>query len=177
MNENKRFETLKNEILHRAHENGACKEQYGRAYKSENFAELMEVLRDNFDWACNNKVLDAEIIEKYKEDFAEGKIYANTDISEGFLLASGNATVRAWDNATVRALDNATVRASGNATVVASGNATVVAWDNATVRAWGNAYITSYATIECKLSDNAIHRIRKTNTIRYASDGLKFEKV
>ncbi|EGK03287.1 hypothetical protein, partial [Dysgonomonas mossii] len=82
--------------------------------------------------------------------------------------ASGNATVRASDNATVRACDNATVEASGNATVRASGNATV--------EASGNAYITSYYTIECILSDNSIYRIRESNTIKFASDEIKFEK-
>ncbi|KGN75970.1 hypothetical protein HQ40_03995 [Porphyromonas gulae] len=99
--------------------------------------------------------------------------------------AWGNATVHAWDNATVQAWDNATVRAWGNATVQASDNATVHAWDNATVHAWDNAtvqasdnaYITSYDIIECRLSDKAIHRIRETNTIRVASDALKFEKI
>ncbi len=99
--------------------------------------------------------------------------------------ASGNATVEAWDSATVQASGNATVRASGNATVEAwgnatvqaSGNATVEAWGNATVQASGNAYITSYDIIECRLSDKAIYRIRGANTIRFASDALKFEMV
>jgi len=79
--------------------------------------------------------------------------------------AWGNATVRAWGNATVRASDNATVRAWGNATVEASDNATVRAWGNATVEAWGNAFISSYALIECKLSEKAIYRNTQNNTI------------
>ena len=141
----KSFESLKEEILRRAKEASACKPEYGRAYQSENYEQLMEVLRDNFHWACRNGVLDAGIIEQYKEEFAEGKIYLNVSVTEGFLLA--------WDNATVEA----------------SGNATVEAWDN--------AYITSSYTIECKLSDKAIYRIRETNTIRYNSDVIQFEKV
>ena len=99
--------------------------------------------------------------------------------------AWGSATVRAWDSATVRAwgsatveaCDSATVRAWGSATVQASGNATVEACDSATVEASGSAYVTSYSTIECSLSDKAIYRIRETNTIRFVSEKLKFEKI
>ncbi|WP_294552964.1 hypothetical protein, partial [uncultured Bacteroides sp.] len=74
------------------------------------------------------------------------------------------------------AYGNATVEAYGNATVEAYGNATVEAYGNATVEAYGNAYVSSLYVIECKLSDNAIHRIRVSNTIRYASDAINFEK-
>jgi hypothetical protein len=227
------FNKLKNEILRRAKEARACTAEYQRAYQSNDCVELMQVIKDNFHFAVNNKVIDPSLIESCKDQFNANGIYCNVDVSDGFLLASGNATVRAWgnatvrawgsatveasgnatveasgnatvraldnatveasgnatvralDNATVRASDNATVRASDNATVEAWGNATVEAWDSATVRAgdnatveaWDNAYVTSYHTIECKLRDNAIYRIRESNTVRYVSDEIKFEKV
>jgi hypothetical protein len=168
----------------------------------------MTVIKDNFGFAVVNKVIDPSLIEAHKDEFTANQIYCNVDVATGFLLASGNATVRAsgnatvrasgnatveasdnatveaWDNATVRASDNATVRAWGNATVRASDNATVRASDNATVRASDNAtvrasdnaYITSYFTIECKLSGDAIYRIRESNTVRYVSDNIRFEK-
>ena len=47
---------------------------------------------------------------------------------------------------------------------------------NATVEAWGNSYCTSYTLLECKLSDNAIYRVRSTNTIYYTNDDIRFEK-
>ena len=108
------------------------------------------------------------------------------------VVAYGNATVVAYDNATVVAYGNATVVAHGNATVKADGNATVEAHDNATVKAYDsatvvayesatveaydNTYCTSYSAIECKLSDNAIYRLRSTNTVYFASDEIKFNK-
>jgi hypothetical protein len=179
------FKEFKKEILRRAKEANACTEQYRRAYQSNDLVELMQVIKDNFDFAVRRKVIDPSLIETHKEQFNANQIYCNVDVSEGFLLASGNVTVKAWGNATVEASGNATVEAWGNATVEAWdnatvkawGNATVEAWDNATVKAWGNAYITSRYTIECKLSDNAIHRIRESNTVRYVSDNIKFEKV
>lgn len=45
---NTNFETIKSEILRRAKEAHACTEQYSRAYKSENMAQLCAVIKDNF---------------------------------------------------------------------------------------------------------------------------------
>ena len=227
-----KFEEIKQEILRRAHGAGACKEQYERAYKAETMAGLCRVIKDNWGWYCILYVVTPDLLEKYREEFAEQQIYVNVDTDNGFLLASGNATVaasgnatveawgnatveasgnatveawgnatveasdnatveawgnatvRAWDNATVwasgnatvRAWDNATVRASHNATVRASGNATVRAWGNATVEAWGDVYCSSYSMLKCKLSGHALHKVRSTNTVYFASDDIKFVK-
>ena len=212
---NTNFEIIKSEILRRAKEAQACTEQFSRAYKSENMAQLCTVIKDNFWWACNNKVLTVDLLEQYKIEFAEHEIYVNVSVERGFMLcdnatvkACGNATVEACGNATVKACGNATVKAWDNATVKAWGNATVEAWDSATVEAWGSAtveawgsatvkacgnatvkacdsatveacgsaYCTSFSTIECKLSDNAIYRVRSSNIVYYASDDIKFEK-
>jgi len=212
---NTNFETIKSEILRRAKEAHACTEQFSRAYKSENMAQLCTVIKDNFWWACNNKVLTVDLLEQYKIEFAEHEIYVNVSVERGFMLcdsatvkaygsatveaygsatvkAYDSATVEAWGSATVKAYDRATVEAWGSATVEAWGSATVEAWgsatvkaygsatvkayDSATVEAWDNAYCTSYSTIECKLSDNAIYRVRSSNIVYYASDDIKFEK-
>ena len=129
------FKELKEEIIKRAKAADACTSEYKRAYKSESFEELLQVIKDNFDFAVRRKVIDIELIKLYENEFNNNKIYGNIDISEGYLLV-----------------------------------------DNATVRASGNAYITSYYTIECILSDNSIYRIRESNTIKFASDEIKFEK-
>ena len=196
-----RFDELKKIILERAHAAEACREQYGRAYKAENLADLMKVVRDNFYWAVNNSVIDGELIDTYKAEFNEGKIWHNENISEGCLLASDSATVRAYGSATVRAYGSATVVASGSATVEAygsatveaSGSATVIAYDSATVeaygsatvrasgsatvRAYGSAYICSWSVKECQLNDHAVYRIMESNTIRYVDPNIKFEKI
>ena len=209
------FNLIKDEILRRAKEARACAEQYARAYKAETMQDLCNVIKDNFDWAYRNMVIDTALLMLYRDDFAKNGIFVNTSVSKGYLLcdnatvrAYGNATVRAYGNATVEALGNATVRACDNATVEAWGNATVEAWgnatveacdnatvealgnatveacdnatveacDNATVEALGNAYVSSYAIVECKLSENAIYRVRSTQTVFYASDNITFKK-
>ena len=191
MTQKTNFEAIKAEILNRAKAARACTEQYGRAYKSETLQELCNVIKDNFHWCFDNKVITPDLLMQYREDFAQNDIFINISVQSGFLLcdnatveawgnatveARGNATVKACDNATVEAWGNATVKAWGNATVKAWGNATVEACDNATVEARGNAYCTSYCAIECKLLDNAIYRVRSTNTIYYSSDKINFIK-
>ena len=185
------FEDIKAEILNRAKAAKACIEQYSRAYKSETLQELCSVIKDNFNWCFNSKVITSNLLMQYREDFAQNDIFINISVRSGFLLcdnatveAWGNATVKAWGNATVKAWDNATVEAWGNATVEAWGNATVEAYDNVTVEAWGNAtvkacdnaYCTSRCIIECKLSNNAIYRVKSTNTVYYSSDNINFIK-
>ena len=171
-----KFEEIKQEILRRAHGAGACKEQYGRAYKAETMARLCRVIKDNWNWCCDNAVVTLDLLEKCRDEFAEQQIYVNVDTDNGFLLASGNTTVEASGNATVRAWDNATVEALDNATVRASDNTTVRAWGNATVEAWGDVYCSSYSMLKCKLSGHALHKVRSTNTVYFASDDIKFVK-
>ena len=122
--------------------------------------------------ACGNATVKAW-------DNATVKAWDNATVEawgNATVKACGNATVEAWDNVTVEAWGNATVEAWDNATVKAWDNATVKAWDNATVEAWDNAYCTSHCIIECKLSNNAIYRVKSTNTVYYSSDNINFIK-
>jgi hypothetical protein len=209
------FHEFKDEILRRDKEASACATEYRRLLQSNNFSELMRVIKDNFGFACEKKVIDSSLIEAYKEEFNKNQIYCNVDISTWedlvrYLLVSGSATVKvcnsgrvtveAFDNATVkvdelcvivRAHDSVTVnvlsgviKAWDDVSVNASGGI-IEAWDNvtvkasgdATVEASGDAYVTSYLIIDCKLSENAIYRLREYNKIRYAGDDIKFKKL
>ena len=169
-----RFDELKKIILERAHAAEACREQYGRAYKAENLADLMKVVRDNFYWAVNNSVIDGELIDTYKAEFNEGKIWHNENISEGCLLASdsatviasGSATVRAYGSATVEAYDSATVEAYGSATVEAYGSATVIAYGSATVEASGSATVRAYGSATVEAYDSATVEAYGSATVR-----------
>ncbi|WP_221405443.1 hypothetical protein, partial [Dysgonomonas mossii] len=167
------FKELKEEIIKRAKAADACTSEYKRAYKSESFEELLQVIKDNFDFAVRRKVIDIELIKLYENEFNNNKIYGNIDISEGYLLvdnatvrAWGNATVRAWGNATVEAWGNATVEASGNATVEASGNATVRASDSATVEASGNATVRASGNATVEAWGNATVEASGNATVR-----------
>ena len=188
-----RFEEFKTTILERAKKECACKEQYSRALKSDTFEDLMSVIKDNFLWATENKIIDPILINEYKQEFNGNNIWCNENARNGFLLLTGNTTAEATGNTTVRATDNTTVEAYGNTTVEAYGNATVRAYDNTTVRAtdnttveaygnttveaYDNAYIHSYYIIECKLKDNSIYRLISENKIFYPEESaIKIEK-
>ena len=155
------FEEIKNEILERARKARACSGQYKRAYQSENIETLCDVIKDNFWWCCRNDVLDGELIDNYGEIFSENKIYHNVSVKNGFLLVSGNSTVKAYGNSTVKAYNISTVEA----------------YDNSTVEAYNKSYINCCSTVECVIKDNSIVRRWDLNTIQYASDKLKFEKI
>ena len=163
-----RFEQFKNELLARAKAADACAEQYSRALHAETMDSLLAVVRDNFRWAVCNNVLTGEFINEWKDEFATGNIWHNCNVENGYLLATEGR---------FEAYDNSSVEARGNSSVEARGNSSVVAYDNSSVEARGNSYTTSYDVIECKLNEHAIHRIRKTNTIRYADKDMKFELV
>lgn len=109
MEKDTRFEGLKAEILRRAKEAQACVPEYSRAYKVETLQELMEVVKENFYWCCAHGVITPELVAEHEEEFEWNGIYANKSVKSGYILASGTATVEAWDNATVRAWGNAYV--------------------------------------------------------------------
>ena len=102
-----RFEEFKTTILERAKKECASKEQYQRALKSGTFEDLISIIKDNFQWSINHKIIDPILIKEYKEEFHGNGICCNENICNGFLLATGNATVEAYGNATVRATGNA----------------------------------------------------------------------
>ena len=186
------FKEFKEEILKRAKEKEACSDEYKAAYKSVDFSELFLVISDNFNWVCEEKVIDIPLLEKLNEDIlTENRFYINKSSNNGFIMAdsatvsawdsatvraSGSATVSAWGSATVSASDSATVRASDSATVSASDSATVSAWGSATVRAsgsatvsaWGSATVRAWgsAYIDAK-NDNIEHKISDRVILRY----------
>ena len=90
-----KFEEFKKEILIRAKNVSACQSQYERAYKSVTFAELFTVIKYNFNYCCNNKIIDGEILTTVKEQAKESDIFVNESTKTGFLFAGGNATVEA----------------------------------------------------------------------------------
>jgi len=155
-----KFNEIKEVILQRAKNNNACVEEFKEAFKSNSMSELCQVLKDNFNWGCNNGVITPDIIDLYAVEFAECEIWHNVNVKCGFLLTSGSSTVEASGSSTVRAFGSSTVRASGSSTVEAS----------------DSSYTYCSSFIECKISNKAIIRRCDTNTIEYCSDDLSIVK-
>jgi len=160
------FQEIKNKIICSAKESNACKTEFNRALNSKDIQELLKVVKDNFNYCCNNKIITKDLLEEIgKEVCEENDLFLNVSTNKGYLFAdsatvrawgsatvraSDSATVEAWDSATVEAWGSATVEAWGSATVRASDSATVEAWDSATVEAWGSATVRAWgsATVE-----------------------------
>ena len=196
-----RFEELKKEILIRAHKAEACREEYGRAYGAETLDALMEVVRDNFNWCCNNDVLDGDIIDRYKAEFNAGKIWHNeARVTDGMLLLDNssavlrdnssavlldnssaelrdNSSAELLDNSSAVLLDNSSAVLRDNSSAVLLDNSSAVLRDNSSAVLWENSYGMSYSIKECKLHDHAIYRILQTNEVRYVDENIRFVKV
>ena len=180
-----RFEELKKEILIRAHKAEACREQYGRAYGAETLDALMEVVRYNFDWCCNNDVLDGDIIDRYKAEFNAGKIWHNeARVTDGMLLLDnssaelwGNSRAVLWENSSAVLRGNSRAELRENSSAVLRENSSAVLRENSSAVLRENSYGISYSIKECKLHDHAIYRIRETNEVRYVDENIRFVKV
>jgi hypothetical protein len=110
-----------------------CATAYGRACQSKSFADLAQVIKDHFHYAVKHGIIDASLISKNKEEFAENNIYCNENVFSGFLLACGDAHVEAWDNSRVEASGYAYILNYTNSGVDAGGYAIVRDYSNNTI--------------------------------------------
>ena len=104
--ETKNFESSKNEILKRAKEANACSDQYGRAYKADSVPSLLEIIKDNINFAYNNMGVDAKVLSDLfsENDLKASHIYTKgehfLELREGehkiILLDSSSANVETW---------------------------------------------------------------------------------
>ena len=133
----KTFEELKEELLTRAKNAGACQSGYAMGLRSNTKADLLKAITENWFWVLRDaKIVDAEYLEDNftEEELSQAGIYTkNTHKVITASFACGSATVKAYDSATVKAYDSATVNAYDSATVKA--------YDSATVKAYDNSYV------------------------------------
>ena len=141
----KAFEELKEDLLTRAKNAGACQRDYAMGLRSETKADLLIAITENWFWVFRDeKIVDAEYLEDNftEEELLQAGIYIRgIHKVKTSSFAFGSATVEAFGSATVEAYDSATVEAFGSATVEAYDSATVKAYDSATVKAFGNSYV------------------------------------
>ena len=105
------FEEFKEFIVARCKENSACQPEFMRILSSENFEEILTVLKDNYNWCWNNSLFNAEEIKQIDNEvlIANGFYYdyngvidsKNTVYIYGGTIQDvrGNATIQnVWDN-------------------------------------------------------------------------------
>ena len=148
------FEELKQELLNRAKNAGACATGYKMGLESQSKPDLLKAITANWFWVLRtSRIIDAAFLEENftEEELSEAGIYTKEhhEVSSAS-FACDSATVEAYGSATVKACGSATVEACGSATVEACGSATVKAYDSATVEAYDSATVEAYgsATVE-----------------------------
>ena len=155
----KTFEELKEELLTRAKNAGACQSGYAMGLRSNTKADLLKAITENWFWVLRDaKIVDAEYLEDNftEEELSQAGIYTkNTHKVITASFACGSATVNAYGSATVNAYDSATVKAYDSATVKAYDSATVKAYDSATVKACGSATVEAYDSATVEAYDSA----------------------
>ena len=117
----KTFEKLKEELLTRAKNAGACQSGYAMGLRSNTKADLLKAITENWFWVLRDaKIIDAEYLEDNftEEELSQAGIYTkNTHEVRTASFACGSATVKAYGSATVEAYDSATVEAYDNSYV------------------------------------------------------------
>ena len=144
----KTFEDVKEELLQRAREAGACQKGYKMGLEANSKQELLKAITANWRWVLYDvKIVNAKYLEENftQDELNEAGIYTcGTHETRTVSFACGSATVKAYDSATVEAYDSATVKAYDSATVKAYDSATVKAYDSATVKACDSATVKAY---------------------------------
>ena len=155
----KTFEDVKEELLQRAREAGACQKGYKMGLEANSKQELLKAITENWQWVLYiKKIVDAKYLEENftQDELNEAGIYTcGTHETRTVSFACGSATVEAYGSATVEAYDSATVKAYDSATVKAYGSATVKAYDSATVKAYDSATVKAYDSATVEAYDSA----------------------
>jgi hypothetical protein len=117
----KTFEELKEDLLTRAKNAGACQRGYAMGLRSETKADLLIAITENWFWVFRDeKIVDAEYLEDNftEEELLQAGIYIRgIHKVKTSSFAFGSATVEAFGSATVKAYGSATVEACGDSYV------------------------------------------------------------
>ena len=101
----KTFEELKEELLTRAKNAGACQSGYAMGLRSNTKADLLKAITENWFWVLRDaKIIDAEYLEDNftEEELSQAGIYTkNTHKVRTASFACGSATVEAYENSYV----------------------------------------------------------------------------
>ena len=166
----KTFEELKEELLTRAKNAGACQSGYAMGLRSNTKADLLKAITENWFWVLRNaKIIDAEYLEDNftEEELSQAGIYTkNTHEVRTASFACGSATVKACGSVTVEAYDSATVKAYDSATVTAYDSVTVTAYDSATVKACGSVTVKACDSVTVKAYDSVTVEAYDSATVK-----------
>jgi hypothetical protein len=154
----KTFETFKNYIVTKAKELNACEEQFKKAYKSENYQELLKVITDNANWCYSNKLVNTEILANVPdEELVEANIYVNKQnvIQEEGLAYYYSSTSEHYDSSTSKHYDSSTSEHYGSSTSKHYDSSTSEHYDSSTSKHYDSSTSEHYGSSTSKHYDSS----------------------
>jgi len=138
------FSDFKKFITKRAEETNACEDEYERVINSNNFVDLLQVIKDNYRWCFNNFLFTKEDVLKYvpQKTLLDNGFYYDYSgelLNDKIAVVYDSTIQNVWGNETIQDV-------RGNATIQN-------VWDNATIQ-----NVRDNATIQ-DVRDNATYRI------------------
>ena len=112
--ENQTFKEFKDFIKNQGKKANACEEQYKRVLASETFEELLQVIKDNYNWCYSNNIFTKEELMNYvpNQTLLDNGFYYNYS---GELLNDKVAVL--YDSTIQNVRDNTTIQdVRGNTT-------------------------------------------------------------
>jgi hypothetical protein len=201
----KSFEDFKTDFTADCKAHSACQPEFKKVLVSENWRQLLAVIKANMQWCVNEGVItlqvlanvpDAELlaVDIYlnKNDLELNKQECELFNSTATLWGNSTATLRENSTATLRENSTATLRENSTATLWGNStatlwenstatlweNSTATLWENSTATLWGNSYIDIYEYGKAvSINDNSICRERSTGKIYLSNNKLEIVYV
>ena len=183
----KSFENFKNYILINAKEKDACSSQIKEAETTINFTQLLGVIKNNANWCYVNKLVNADILEKYvpdiellsaniyvkKERIVQNNglclYYSSTSKHYGSSTSEhyGSSTSEHYGSSTSEHYDSSTSKHYGSSTSKHYESSTSKHYESST---FGSVYILKDTSI---IHDQAIIRERLTNKVYFKKSAFE----
>jgi len=132
----KTFETFKEYFAAKSKEQSACSGEYKKLLASENWEQILTVMKNNANWCYIYKVIDADILEQYIPDeiLLENGIYVkkNNIVQKEGLAVYYSSTSKHYDSSTSEHYDSSTSKHYGSSTSKHYGSSTSKHYDSST---------------------------------------------
>ena len=144
----KSFENFKNYILINAKEKDACSSQIKEAETTINFTQLLGVIKNNANWCYVNKLVNADILEKYVPDneLLSANIYVKKEriVQTDGLCFYYSSTSEHYDSSTSEHYDSSTSKHYDSSTSEHYGSSTSEHYDSSTSKHYGSSTSEHY---------------------------------
>jgi len=170
------FQKQKEAVAQWAKANGACSGEFKKLLASENDAELLKVLTDNWFWCWQNN-MTVELMQQFPSDsIAEARVFITTHdmkVTDGFVYATaGRAVLRGSSRAVLRESSSAELRESSSAVLWESSSAVLWESSSAVLRESSSAELRESSSAELRESSSAVLRESSSAVLRESSSAV-----